>query len=799
MPIASSSAVKHFDLNIDKILENWELSHALRELIANAIDESVITNTPHPELFKDANGWWHIRDHGRGLHYQHLIQSENPEKLESPAVIGKFGIGLKDALATFDRKDIRVLIRSPHGDISLSKVTKHSFDDLVTLHATVSPASIPDLDGTDCCVFGVSDADVAAAKKMFLCFAESTLIEETKFGSVHRRTPTGGVIYINGMRVADEPNFLFSYNITSLNAAIKRALNRERQNLGRTAYADRVRSILLACQSEKVAQSLSDDLQTHSSGVAHDELNWLEVQEHAVRVLNSLKPVLFINPAQLVAHPDLVEDAQSSGFQIVAVPENLSDRIRGITDVTGRPVTELRQFIEQRNASFQFSWVLPEALTPAERDVWSHVTEILDFLGGRPRIVKDIRISETMQSNPYSSKETVGLWVSQDGWIIVKRSELKSLSSFAGTLLHEAIHAKYGVSDVSRDFEHYLTVLSGTLAARLLNVTTKPAVPADVAGAESDPELEAIIRRRLERANEGTDATLPGRSPLPKPTGAALQLQKVIERVDRRIAIKRSLNRAKEGTDPGADGAADAGAADVAAPADEPTDADYEAFRQKLMKANEGTDAALPTGGADAGTAVGAASASEDFDAARIEQIMRRRPNTTRKGIVVDDYQPPPKLRGLYESSKKLAFSMSRAKQMLEIKQYLDKMRRERGMTQPPEASNSPDPRRWPSETLGSLTGAAAEAVIRGEEAGKREADAYTLQDDFEKLLRGVVNSERERMAQQDDTPRLTEVMDESKSEEREKKLDALLTEGAKSLANELHLHKQFDSTYRDQ
>jgi hypothetical protein len=29
-----------FDLNIDKILENWEPKHAVREIIANALDEA---------------------------------------------------------------------------------------------------------------------------------------------------------------------------------------------------------------------------------------------------------------------------------------------------------------------------------------------------------------------------------------------------------------------------------------------------------------------------------------------------------------------------------------------------------------------------------------------------------------------------------------------------------------------------------------------------------------------------------------------------------------------------------------
>ena len=78
----------------------------------------------------------------------------------------------------------------------------------------------------------------------------------------HFNESSGGTgIYINGMKVADESNFLFNYNITALNASIKKSLNRERQNLGRSAYSQRIRSVLLAGQSEFVAQALADDLQ----------------------------------------------------------------------------------------------------------------------------------------------------------------------------------------------------------------------------------------------------------------------------------------------------------------------------------------------------------------------------------------------------------------------------------------------------------------------------------------------------------------------------------------------------------
>jgi len=68
--------VKKFDLNIEKILEDWEISHAIREVIANAIDKEVLTDTKKIEIFEDRKGRWHIKDFGRGLRYEHLPQKE---------------------------------------------------------------------------------------------------------------------------------------------------------------------------------------------------------------------------------------------------------------------------------------------------------------------------------------------------------------------------------------------------------------------------------------------------------------------------------------------------------------------------------------------------------------------------------------------------------------------------------------------------------------------------------------------------------------------------------------------------
>ena len=123
--------VKEFDLNIEKILENWENYHAIREIIANALDEQVLTNTRDIEIKQAKDGWWHIVDYGRGLNYHHLTQNENEEKLSNDKLIGRFGVGLKDALATLYRHGVDVKIKSKYGIIKLKTASKVGFDDII--------------------------------------------------------------------------------------------------------------------------------------------------------------------------------------------------------------------------------------------------------------------------------------------------------------------------------------------------------------------------------------------------------------------------------------------------------------------------------------------------------------------------------------------------------------------------------------------------------------------------------------------------------------------------------------------
>ena len=459
--------MKKFDLNIEKILENWEIKHAVREVIANAIDEQKLTNTTEIEIFKDSSLNWHIKDYGRGLKYEHFTQKENDEKLNHDGIIGKFGIGLKDALATFERKGIDIKMQSKFGDITLGKSQKTGFDDLITLHAYISEPSNPTFIGTEFELKNISDSDIQLAKNLFLKFTNEKVIEKTKNGEVLQQTGNQANIYINGVLVAVEDNFLFSYNITNLTATIKKAINRERTNVGRTAYANSIKAILLECESEEIGNSLSSDLTQYSYGNSHDELKWIDVQQHAANILNKYKKVVFVTADEIERGTDLVNEARQGGSDIVVIPTNLRDKIaeQNINESDANKVRIFSEFVSERNENFEFKFVSISDLIPSEKIIFDLKDKLISFIGGKPSNLKDILISETMQKDDYTFQPTEGVWSHTNGYgnIIIKRSVLKDEERFIAVLFHELAHVISGESDSTRRFESELTRLLGIL------------------------------------------------------------------------------------------------------------------------------------------------------------------------------------------------------------------------------------------------------------------------------------------------------------------------------------------------
>lgn len=465
--------MKKFDLNIEKILENWEAYHAIREIIANALDEQKLTKTSEIKIFKEKENIWHIRDYGRGITIEHFTQNENEEKLQTEGIIGKFGIGLKDALATFDRKSIDVKIISRNGEFTIGKSEKAGFDDIVTLHIYINPSPDPYFTGTEYIISKIKDDDIQKAKDMFLNFSGEKEIETCSYGMVLEKKHDVGRIYINNVKVAEEENFLFSYNITTLNAAIRKALNRERTNVGRTAYANTVKSILLNCKSHAVAKSLVEDFKNYSYGTLHDELKWIDVQEHAVRLLNNYEKVVFVTTDEIASSPDLVDEVKGSGFTMINIPSNLKDKIQGQSDIGGNIIREFDQFKIERNENFVFKFVQYNELNDIEKENYNLALKVFDLIGGKPSNIKKVMVSETMQRDDFNFRPADGLYESSHQRIIIKRTVLSDKLRFIAVLLHELAHAKSGATDATRAFEGELTNMLGEIGLKAISTKTR--------------------------------------------------------------------------------------------------------------------------------------------------------------------------------------------------------------------------------------------------------------------------------------------------------------------------------------
>lgn len=256
---------------------------------------------------------------------------------------------------------------------------------------------------------------------------------------------------------------------------MRKALNRERTNVGRTAYTDRVKQMLLNATAGDVAEELASQLQAMQSGEGSDEVRWKEVAIHALRILSGSGEYLFVTADQLMSNSSAVDHARGDGIRIITIPDTIQQEVSGMTDLSGTPIRDLGQYQSEWSNSFVFDFVEPSALAPDERAVFSKAQAIVDLVGGLPPHVQAVRVSNTMRLDFETGRDALGLWDGSTNSIVIRRDQLTSLPDFAGTLLHELVHAKTGFDDVSRNFESALTAVIGRTAAAALTTAGAPA------------------------------------------------------------------------------------------------------------------------------------------------------------------------------------------------------------------------------------------------------------------------------------------------------------------------------------
>jgi hypothetical protein len=461
---------KYFDLNIGTILEHWKVSHALREIIANAMDETALSKASKPyEITHDKETKeCIIRDYGRGLKHNHFVQNESSEKIEDLTVIGKFGFGLKDAMATFNRNKIGITIKSKHGIMTIVNHAKANFGNIETLHIKVDEHTSEDdknFSGTLFTFSNVSENDMNESKEFFLAFdIDRKVLEKGKFGEILiRKAKQPSKIYINGIKVSEEENFLFSYNITSITALMRKALNRERTHVGRTVYAERIKAILSSAEDKKIMDLMIADM---NKDIHADDVSYSDVQVHIIKHMNLTGNAVFITNDDYKASASMIDEARKNGKTIITVSKLINEKLNITKDTNGKNIVNMQEFKKERASNLDGIETIPyNNLTEQEKIIYDKSEKIINLVGYKLGN-KKIYISNNMTNKLGDGFLIDGLCRGND--IYMDRKTLSSLPRYAGVLIHEFTHSYSGYIDVTREFETVLTTHLGTIAAKLV-------------------------------------------------------------------------------------------------------------------------------------------------------------------------------------------------------------------------------------------------------------------------------------------------------------------------------------------
>lgn len=280
-----------------------------------------------------------------------------------------------------------------------------------------------------------------------------------------RKNSDTGRVYINGVLASKEPDFLFSYNITNLTDSMRKRLNRERLNVGRTTYTERVKAILKSAKSETVQNMLADQVSKRALGTQCDEMQWLDISQLAFNYLHQKEQVAYVTEEELHRRPEVIDNIKRDSMTTVVVSNVQKAKIDRQIDKGGPKLRTVKTYTRDYNKSFQFKFVDIEDLTPAESKVFDLTPLLFDLVGIHKILAPKVRISETMR---ITRDDTSGVWDQKSKSIIILREQLSNPESYAGTLLHEITHAKTHLSDVTREFEAALTDYLGKVAITAL-------------------------------------------------------------------------------------------------------------------------------------------------------------------------------------------------------------------------------------------------------------------------------------------------------------------------------------------
>ena len=244
--------------------KDWDMSSALRELIANAID----TKTDYSYKWED--GIVTVSDHGTGLPKKAFVMGGSSKSSDATS-IGQFGEGLKMCLVTALRYKNHCSIKTIGYGVETEAVHSDEYDtDMMRIYYTDNAS----VEGTEIRM-ECDRESYDKALEMFLQLRSGYQVLDKNLYL------PGGFVSILGLTTEERPNMLFSYDLND-----KSLTNRDRNVIKTRKLKEEMMKILCGIKSKEAIRTylegLSEKPESEEYKIAFEPKNkkaWLGVIE----------------------------------------------------------------------------------------------------------------------------------------------------------------------------------------------------------------------------------------------------------------------------------------------------------------------------------------------------------------------------------------------------------------------------------------------------------------------------------------------------------------------------------------
>lgn len=276
--------IEKIDLNIGQAyLSEWNESMAIRELIANAIDE---TNDGKIDIKRLSKDKWSITNIGNEIKPENFVINE--------------------------------------GDKALFIKIYNNTEEWT---------------GTEIILDKCGDSFIEEAKAHFLIYRENNykVLDRTKYGDVLLENSKGqnGTIYLNGIKIAYENTFLYSYNIKIEEDTLKKGISRERCNLSREIYKDSLKRIINDIKSEEVLNGYYNKIIKTRDGSLSGELVYKDTQLRTIeyRLKNKYNLVIFPSERKVNLVSLYTELSLKEGITVISLLNKYYNKLKVVPEL----------------------------------------------------------------------------------------------------------------------------------------------------------------------------------------------------------------------------------------------------------------------------------------------------------------------------------------------------------------------------------------------------------------------------------------------------------------------------------